>query len=95
MSSPLLERIRIATIAGPDLAAIESLYSTWLDQTVREDEDCVSMVFEAIQYHELSYEDKLKYWKHRKKPSRWPKLMAAISYADKMIEAFDFEELKW
>jgi hypothetical protein len=36
MSSPLLERIRIATIAGPDLAAIESLYSTWLDQTVRE-----------------------------------------------------------
>ena len=36
MSSPLLERIRIATIAAPDIAAIESLYSTWLDQTVRE-----------------------------------------------------------
>ena len=36
MSTPLLKRIRIATIAAPDVAAIESLYSTWLDQTVRE-----------------------------------------------------------
>ena len=58
------------------------LQDTLLDQTVREDDDCVSMVYEAIQYHELSYEDKLNYWKTKKKPSRWPKLMAAISYAD-------------
>ena len=36
MPSPLLERIRIATIAAPDVARIESLYSTWLGQTVRE-----------------------------------------------------------
>lgn len=36
MPSPLLERIRIATIATPDVDKIESLYTTWLDQTVRE-----------------------------------------------------------
>jgi catechol 2,3-dioxygenase-like lactoylglutathione lyase family enzyme len=32
----MLDRIRIATIAAPDIDAIESLYSTWLGHTVRE-----------------------------------------------------------
>jgi catechol 2,3-dioxygenase-like lactoylglutathione lyase family enzyme len=36
MPPPLLERIRIATIAAPDVTRIESLYTAWLGQTVRE-----------------------------------------------------------
>ena len=26
---------------------------------------------------------------------RWPKLLAALSYAEKLIECFDFEEENW
>ncbi|MCB2107708.1 MAG: hypothetical protein KDE14_08420 [Rhodobacteraceae bacterium] len=34
--TPLLERVRIATIGAPDLAAVERDYTAWLDQKVRE-----------------------------------------------------------
>ena len=29
---------------------------------------------------------KVAYWKERSRPSRWPKLLAALSYAEKLIE---------
>ena len=53
------------------------------------------MVTRARSYHELSYEDKLAHWRQNKKPSRWPQLLAAISYAEKLIECYDFEECDW
>ena len=56
---------------------------------------CSHFVQSAIKYHRLNYEDKLGYWRDKRKPSRWPKLMTALSYADKLIECFDFEEQKW
>jgi len=36
MGTPLLQRIRIATITAPDVDRIESLYTTWLGQKVCE-----------------------------------------------------------
>ncbi len=50
---------------------------------------------EAITYQELSYEAKLDHWKGKKKPSRWPKMLTCLSYADKPVECFDFEESRW
>ena len=65
------------------------------DRRVRESDKCVDMVTRARSYHELSYEDKLAHWRLNKKPSRWPQLLAAISYAEKLIECYDFEECDW
>ncbi len=53
------------------------------------------MVENALRYHALSYEEKLIYWRARPKPSRWPRMLAALSYADKPVECFDFEEQRW
>ncbi len=52
-------------------------------------------VKEAIRYHDLSYAKKVAYWKGRDRPSRWPKLLVALAYADTIIEAYDFEAQKW
>lgn len=62
----------------------------------------MSMIEDAFAYNRMSVDEKLTYWEDtnncqpkRRKPSRWPKLLAALSYADKMIECFDFEEQRW
>ena len=43
----------------------------------------------------MSYDEKLSHWNRHKKPGRWPKQIAALSYAEKLIECYDFESGKW
>ena len=65
------------------------------DPTFSANEQAVEMLIEAVQYHRMTYEDKVKYWCNRKKPNRWPKMIAALAYADTVIECFDFEMQRW
>lgn len=62
---------------------------------IASDPKCVQMLEGALSYHSLSYEKKMDFWSGKVRPSRWPKLLAALSYADKMIECYDFEEQQW
>jgi hypothetical protein len=57
--------------------------------------ESVRMVEDAIRYHDLSYAKKVEHWKGRDRPSRWPKLLVAMAYADTIVEAYDFEAEKW
>ena len=66
------------------------------DPLVKEVEKCSKLVAEGYNYFNLNYQEKLLYWKENpKKPSRWPKLLAALSYAEKLIEYYDFETETW
>ena len=40
------------------------------------------MVRRGLDYFLLSYTDKLDYWTHRPRPTRWPQLLATLSYAE-------------
>ena len=53
------------------------------------------MIQNAIAYHNLNKDKKIHYWKKHKKPSRWPKLLAVLSYAEKTIEFYDFQKDHW
>ena len=53
------------------------------------------MITKAQHYHSLSDEEKLSHWKKVKRPSRWPQFLAALSYAEKLIEVYDFEACDW
>ncbi len=35
--------------------------------------ECVAMVEDALRYQAMTYEEKLEYWRDKRKPSRWPK----------------------
>ena len=65
------------------------------DPRLRQSDDCVMMITRAQKYHLLSDEEKLNHWKKAKRPSRWPQFLAAISYAEKLIEVYDFEAGDW
>ena len=49
---------------------------------VLRDSKCLQIVRKALDYFKMSYENKLKYWTQNTKPSRWPQLLAALSYAE-------------
>ena len=49
---------------------------------VLQDAQCVEVVRRGEEYFQLSYEDKLHHWTRHDKPSRWPHLLAALSYAE-------------
>ena len=49
---------------------------------VLRDSKCEEIVRKAWDYFEMSYEKKLNYWTENTKPSRWPQLLAALSYAE-------------
>ena len=65
------------------------------DPRLRESDACMAMITKAQNYHSLSEEEKLKHWKKAKRPSRWPQFLAALSYAEKLIEVYDFEACDW
>ena len=65
------------------------------DPRLRQSDDCRMMITRAQKYHLLSDEEKLNHWKKAKRPSRWPQFLAAISYAEKLIEVYDFEAGDW
>ena len=87
----------LAEVQWPLLRNTDLLQETLSNPLIASEESCVAMITEALRYHDLSYEEKVHFWSTggRKRPSRWPKLLAALSYADKMIECFDFEEQRW
>ena len=39
------------------------------------------------EYRASSYEDQLLHWRTHARPSRWPRLLAALSYAEKLVSA--------
>ena len=53
------------------------------------------MITKARHYHSLSDQEKLNHWKQAQRPSRWPQFLAALSYAEKLIEVYDFEACDW
>jgi len=65
------------------------------DPFVMENKNAARIMEEAEEYFNLSYEEKVGYWREHKKPSRWPKLLVALSYAEKLLEYYDFEEETW
>lgn len=90
-SLPLLfEEIQWSLIRTP-----KYYEDTLKDPLVMDDQTCARIMAAAEDYFHLSYKEKLDYWKDRRRPSRWPKLLAALSYAEKLIECFDFEEENW
>ena len=70
-----------------------------LQQLIDIDNQCKDIVEKGLEYHDLSDEEKLAYWKDESNgknwPSRWPKLLTGLCYADSLIECYDFEENKW
>ena len=57
--------------------------------------EALTVIKSGLEYLALSYQDKLIYWSKHSRPGRWPKLLAALSYAESLIECFDFEEEQW
>ena len=43
-------------------------------------------------YHALTRAEQLQYWQDRPRPSRWPRLLVCLSYAEKTLEYYDFLE---
>lgn len=85
-------------VQWPLVKSRETLINALKDPYISFEERCINLVYEALQYQELSYEQKVQFWKdpaRRKKPNRWPKLLAALPYAGQLIECFDFETLTW
>ena len=56
---------------------------------VLRDSKCQQIVRKALDYFQMSYENKLKYWTQNTKPSRWPQLLAALSYAEVRFHGSD------
>ena len=71
----------------------------FLESLMNADQQCKNIVEVGLQYHNLSEEEKITYWeeltKANKKPTRWPKLLTGLCYADSLVESYDFEENKW
>ena len=57
---------------------------------VLRDSKCQQIVRKALDYFQMSYENKLKYWTQNTKPSRWPQLLAALSYAEVRFHGSDW-----
>ena len=63
---------------------------------IMEVEQCSNLVARGYKYLNMNYQEKLNYWKENpRKPTRWPKLIAVLSYAEKLIECYDFEAEAW
>ena len=82
------------------LVDIESVKGDkFLKDLMDEDKQCKHVVAKGLEYHNMSENEKLIYWKDpvnaKNKPSRWPKLLTGLCYADSLIECYDFEENKW
>lgn len=56
---------------------------------------CIGQVTRGREYRASSYEDQLLHWRTHARPSRWPRLLAALSYAEKLVECYDLEEEQW
>ena len=82
--APLLDCVQL-----PCLSGLEAVTRYLQHETVRQDPHCVQLLEQARDYHSLSYQDKLTYWADQAKPSRWPKLLVCLSYAEKILEYYD------
>ena len=83
--APLLDCVQLVCLSGPEAVARYLQH-----EAVLSDSHCVQILEQARDYHSLSYQDKLSYWVDQAKPSRWPKLMVCLSYAEKILEYYDF-----
>ena len=82
------------------LVDIESIKrDQFLTSLMNEDDQCRNIVEAGLFYHQLSDEELVCYWenlsKTSQKPSRWPKMLVGLCYADSLIESYDFEDGKW
>ena len=70
-----------------------------LQSLIDTDKQCRVIIEKGLEYHDLSENEKISYWKDfsraNQKPSRWPKLLTGLCYADSLIECYDFEENRW
>jgi len=82
-------------IQWPFIRTPKYYLDTLNDPFVMDDPRCAIITEQAYAYFKLPYQEKVAYWKERVRPSRWPKLLAALSYAEKLIEVYDFEEEEW
>ena len=88
--SPLIDEVQFHCLSGPKI--VESLLSNKL---IKGDSHSVDILEQALYYHNLDYEQKCQYWVSRNKPSRWPKLMVCLSYAEKILQSYDFVSGDW
>ena len=95
MASLLLSTVQWQLVE--DVSSIKN--DPFLATIIKDDERCKHIIKKALQYHNLSYDEKVAYWKDpanaKNRPSRWPKLLTALCYADTLIECYDFEESTW
>ena len=83
--APLLDCVQTHCLSG-----LEVIQRHLQLPTVRQCPHSVEILEQALAYHGLSHSDKLTYWSHQTKPSRWPKLLVCLSYAEKSLEYYDF-----
>ena len=87
---PLLEEVQLTCLSSHDMVGRLADHPL-----VQCDPHCMQIVEQAASYHSLSYQDKVAYWATQTKPGRWPKILVALSYAEKTLEYYDFQEKKW
>ena len=93
-------RILLSLVQWQLLVDIESIKrDQFLTSLMNEDDQCRNIVEAGLFYHKLSDEELVCYWenlsKTSQKPSRWPKMLVGLCYADSLIESYDFEDGKW
>ena len=89
--SPLMDEVQFQCLSG--VKVIRRL----LDNAhIQEDVHSMEIFDQALEYHNLNYEDKVAYWQSQPgKPSRWPQLLICLSYAEKILQCYDFTSGTW
>ena len=93
-------RILLSLVQWQLLVDIESIKrDQFLLDLMNIDVECRNIVEAGLLYHNLSDDEIATYWmnlsKTQKKPTRWPKMLIGLCYADSLIECYDFEDNKW
>ena len=70
----------------PDLISPTRYYLDSLnDPFIMDNPKCAAITEQAYVYFKLPYQDKVTFWKDKPRPSRWPQLLAVLSYAEKLL----------
>ena len=88
--APLFDEVQYQCLSGTKI--VRTLME---NETIANDSHCMEILEQAEEYHGMSYDDKLEYWRFQCKPTRWPKLIVCLSYAEKILQYYDFITGDW
>ena len=88
---PLMDEVQFQCLSGVKI--VRKLLD---DVLIHEDAHSLEILEQALEYHNLNYDDKVSYWQSQPcKPSRWPQLLVCLSYAEKILQCLDFVTGTW